>query len=649
LIDSVIYDIQDPELAAKGEALSRGSLLTKNKIYSNTLIGEERSRLTKEVRNQGYYKFSADNISFELDTINKAYFRNLGNPFESAIDFITLAGNNKKPGLNVKVIIHPGDDSLAFRKYIFNKVVVFPDYNTDTSDLSQGPLVTKTINDIEFRYHKPYVSRNILEKKIFIRPGRYYSQDDYNQTLRQLNDLGVFQNVRLFIFEDRKDSLQHGLNCFILMSPSDKFYFQTNLEVSGGDLYTIGSAATVSVTDKNFFKGANQLTTSISFGLELDNNKNPDKPYLNRFYLLSQNLGVNFRLNFPKFILPVNQNKFSQRSLPHTFLDAGINSLRRNEYFRLRSLNAGFGYLWRETETKSWTVKPVFVNVLSLSDIAPGFQAQMDTIPAIKNSYQETFIEGESGEFVWNTEGKKQWQHAYVKLGLEEAGGLISGIKGLADAVGAPLDFQHAQYLRFDFDGRQYFLQRNSSVVFRFYGGIGIPYGQATILPYLKQYFVGGAYSIRGWRPRILGPGSYYDSTKQNTSDNLFIDQAGDIKLEWNGEYRFGMLKLFSGAVNLNGAIFADAGNIWLARKSPELPGAEFNLGRLYQDLALSSGAGLRLDFGGFLVVRLDWAFPLKKPYVSDHYGWVIRDIDFGDPEWRKKNINLNVAIGYPF
>lgn len=649
LIDEVSYDIQHPELATLSKELKEATLFTKGKAYSNTLAGLERSRLTNVIKNYGYYRFTADNIDFELDTLDKTYFRNLENPFESAINFITLKTQKKKPTLNVKVIIHPTTDSLEFQKYTFSRVVVIPDY-TDTSDLRNKSLKADTVNGLIFRYRdEPYVHTAILDKKIFIRPGNTYSQADYNQTLRQLNDLGIFQYVRMFISANRQDSLNRTLNCYILMNKNKKFDFGANVEVSGGDLYIIGTAANVSVTDKNFLKGANELTTTVSYGIELGQNKNIDVPFVKQLYLFSQNLGVNFRLTFPKFILPVNQSKFSQNTLPKTVLTAGVNSLQRYQYFTLLSVNAGYGYVWRESDIKTWNVKPAFVNTLHLRNISDSFQARLDKIPAIRNSYQETFIEGESIEYLINTQSRNPRRYAYLKLGGEEAGALMSGIKGIGELVNSPLDFNHARYFRLDFDARQYFIRRSATVAMRFYGGVGIPYGGSQTLPYLKQYFVGGAYSIRGWRPRVLGPGSFYDSTAQNSADNLFIDQAGDIKLEFNAEYRFAMIKLFSGGVSLNGAVFTDMGNIWLARKSDGLPGADFQFKNLYQDIAVSSGAGVRLDLGGFLVVRFDWAFPLKKPYVNENSGWVIKDIKLGDPDWRQKNLNLNIAIGYPF
>lgn len=648
LIDEVSYEMENPELVSLTEKLNEATLFTKGKAYSNTLAGTERSRITNVIRNYGYYRFSADNIDFELDTLDKSYFRNLENPFESAINFITLKRQKKKPTLNIKVIIHPTDDSLEFQKYTFKNVVVIPDYQ-DTTDLRNNNLTQKEVNGLLFRYREPYVHTAILEKKIFIRPGNFYSQSDYNQTLRQLNDLGIFQYVRMFIFANRQDSLNRTLNCYILMNKNKKYDFGTNIEISGGNLYAIGTAANVSVTDKNFLKGANELITTASYGIELGQNTNKSVSLPKQFYLFSQNLGINFRLTFPKFILPINQSKFSQNSLPRTVLNAGINSLQRYDYFTLLSVNASYGYVWKESDIKTWNVKPVFVNTLHLRNVSDSFQNRLDSFPAIKNSYQETFVEGESVEFMISTEGRKRWQYAYLKLGGEEAGALLSAVKGIGDLAKSPLDFNHARYFRLDFDARQYFIRRSSSVAMRFYGGVGIPYGGSTTLPYIKQYFVGGAYSIRGWRPRLLGPGSYYDSARQNSTDNLFIDQAGDIKLEFNAEYRFAIVKLFSGGVSLNGAVFTDMGNIWLARKSDGLPGADFDFKNLYQDIALSSGAGIRLDLGGFLVVRFDWAFPLKKPYILDNHGWVIKDVDLGNPEWRRKNLNLNIAIGYPF
>lgn len=422
VIDSVNYNVQDKEIAKIIPQLKKESLFTKATAYSNILASEERNHIVKEIHSLGYYKFSVDNISFVLDTVTNRTFTITESPFLSAVNFL-LEGlkSNKRPRLNIEVDIHSSKDSLAFDKYFFNKVVVITDYS-DTLKVDSINYHVEESNGIEFRYHKRTVNVGILERKIFIRPGQPFSQKDYNQTLKQLNNLDVFEYVRIYITEDTEDSTRHLLNCYIVAAPSKKYNFQTNVEVSGGDLYVIGTSANLSVTDNNFLKGANKLTTTVSYGLELGQNKTEPLPFLKQFYLFSKNVGLNFRLSFPKFLLPINRQKFSRSALPTTFIETGISSLKRINYFSLRSFNGSFGYLWKESPIKTWTVKPVFTNILHLSNVDPNFQDRMDSIEAIGNSYQEAFIEGEEIEYTLNSAGRNKSKYLYLKLGLQEAG-----------------------------------------------------------------------------------------------------------------------------------------------------------------------------------------------------------------------------------
>ncbi len=151
---------------------------------------------------------------------------------------------------------------------------------------------------------------------------------------------------------------------------------------------------------------------------------------------------------------------------------------------------------------------------------------------------------------------------------------------------------------------------------------------------------------MRGWRIRTLGPGSFRDTL--NRLPNL-VDRTGDIKLELNSEYRFPVAPLFAGAVKLNGALFADVGNMWLSRANKDYPGGEFAFSKLGQDLAMDLGVGSRFDIASFLTFRVDVAVPVKKPSITENSGWVFRDVDFSNPTWRKDNVILNISIGYPF
>ena len=230
---------------------------------------------------------------------------------------------------------------------------------------------------------------------------------------------------------------------------------------------------------------------------------------------------------------------------------------------------------------------------------------------------------------------------------MEEAGALLGGINQLGVALNNLYSIQYAQYYKFDFDARHYFTLPHSVFAFRFYGGVGVPYGQSDALPYIKQYFAGGPYSLRGWRIRTLGPGSYYDITAGSNTDQ--IDRTGDIKLELNGEFRFPISMLFAGAVKMNGVIFGDAGNIWLAKKDPSYVGGNFDINYLGQDIAADIGGGFRFDIASFLTFRVEAAIPVKKPYVDNNYGWVFNQIDIFNSTWRVNNLIVFASIGYPF
>jgi len=168
--------------------------------------------------------------------------------------------------------------------------------------------------------------------------------------------------------------------------------------------------------------------------------------------------------------------------------------------------------------------------------------------------------------------------------------------------------------------------------------GAGYLYGNSTSLPYIKQFFIGGTNSIRAFRARSIGPGTFKEAVDP---DAFLPDQSGDIKLEINTEYRAKLISV------VHGALFIDAGNIWLMNNDADKPGAKFS-GKFLDELAVGTGAGLRFDLS-FLVLRTDLAFPLRKPYLPSGQRWVLDKIEFGSGSWRKENLIFNLAIGYPF
>jgi len=643
-INNVVYDADDSDIAGIVRAASDESALKKGAAFNYGMIDDERSRLTMLIRNKGYYKFTQENISFldGLDTVDRSIFKDVESPFENAVNFISASKALKEHTINIRATIRLADDSLAYHKYTISSVRVFPDY-VNVDDLADSNLIKKTIDSVEFNYHDEYVHPWVLYEHTYLNPNSLYAQEDDNKTRSKLNELGIFQYLNVEFHENPLN--KYLLDCNILMSRAKKHDFTVHYEVSTGSTYSLGNSLGINYRIKNFAKGANLLTIGVNGGVELGYNSGGE--FINNFYALTKYYGVTGSLDFPKFIAPVPLAWFGNNNLPHTIVSVGENVMDRLDYFTLVNTSGNLAYNWRQSSTVTWNFSPVFVNIIQVSDESATFDTALANNEYLKNSYRSTFIEGENLSFTFDNSFKKHDRnYSYLKLSIEEAGGVLSAVNALGGALDSIYKIkEYAQYTRFDFDARHYFTLPKSVFAFRFYGGIGLPYGSSTALPYIKQYFAGGPYSLRGWRIRSLGPGSSHD-TSSNTNQ---IDRTGDIKLEMNGEYRFPISPLFAGAVKMNGALFADAGNIWLAKKDPGYPGGEFAFNTLGQDIAADMGAGVRFDIESFLTLRFDLAIPVKEPYVGTNGGWVFNQINPYSSDWRANNLILNVSIGYPF
>jgi outer membrane protein insertion porin family len=627
---------------------SASTILKQGQPFSMALLDAERLRITNLLKNEGYYRFSQEYISFKIDTGKKLLFTDRQGFFENAINFATsYKKKDKKPTLDVITIIDTQDDEAASSPYAIQNVTVFPDF-VSRADARDSTMKESFYNGAKFRYHKYYLKESTIYQHMGLEQKRLYTLKDYDATISRLNSLGVFQSVRVVLVDDTAKRPLHMLNMYVPLTPADRNDFGTSFEVSNGSTYVLGSALTFNYRNRNLFRNATLFSASVSLGLESDYSEDYGHNFLSNFKLLTRNFGVNASLDFPKYLLPISQDKFSKKNLPRTVIGIGTSLLDRVNFFTLSNTTANITYNWRETTTKNWSASPAFINIIRLPYISDSFQQRLNSNTFLKNSYRELFIEGENIAFTYSNQlDNRGRSYSYGKLAVEEAGGVLSGIGAVTSTKNSERAFPFAQYVKFDYDVRRYINRSHSQVALRFYGGVGIPYGTTPYLPYIKQYFVGGPYSIRGWRIRSLGPGSYFDSTSIN-NNAVTIDRTGDIKIELNGEYRFDIVQLFSGAIKMKGAVFADGGNIWLSRPSTDYPGGDFKLDELGQDIAVSSGAGARFDLAGFFILRIDAAFPIKKPYVPGG-GWVVREVDFGNPSWRNQNLILNFAIGYPF
>jgi outer membrane protein assembly factor BamA len=276
------------------------------------------------------------------------------------------------------------------------------------------------------------------------------------------------------------------------------------------------------------------------------------------------------------------------------------------------------------------------------------FDEYLQENPTVKKSFDEQFILGSSYVFENNNFYFSNRKHSFsISEGIDLSGNLASLILAIANGERPDVDNQYtllgvpySQFIRLRSEFRYtYKPVGKSQIAGRVILAAGLPYGNSSTMPYVRQYFVGGTNSLRSFLARSIGPGTYHPP---DSVDNIDVDQAGDIKLEGNLEYRFDIYKFFKGA------LFIDAGNIWLVNEDSQRTGGRFNMNTFYKEIAAGVGYGFRFDFN-VVVLRLDLAFPIRKPYLADGERWVINEIDFGSSAWRRENLLWNIAIGYPF
>ncbi len=429
------------------------------------------------------------------------------------------------------------------------------------------------------------------------------------------------------------------LDVVITMTPLPKHSFSAEVEiVSKSNNYT-GPRGSLSILNRNAFKGAELLRLNIagSFEAQLSGaSKN----------LFSYSWNPQVELNFPLFLVPFKIKGEKSIYVPNTRILLSYNYLKRVGYFDMRTFQIIYGYKWKKNIRVEQEFNPINVSYTTIGNKSQLFNDLLDSNPFLKKSYEEQFIAGASYSFTYDEQvvpGKKV--QYYLHLTSELAGNVFSlseVIAGKKISSADPVSVAgsiYSQYARVSIDGRVYYNFVNlDKIVFRLFAGVAKPYGNSSTLPYIKQFFSGGPSSIRAFQINSLGPGTYHQ-TSENTG---FLQLGGDVKLEMNAEYRFSIFRF------LKGAIFADAGNVWLLKSNPSNVGSAFSFSGLAQDLALGAGAGLRIDVS-FFILRFDLAMPLRKPWLDLNNRWVINQINFGNASWRRENLIFNVAIGYPF
>lgn len=571
--------------------------------YDLARLTAERGRITEQLRNSGWYRLRSDDLVWAADT--------------------TLGGRGVALHLRVK----PTTSAIKRRIHTIGSVTVHAD-----QDEVLPPTDTTRVDSVDFISYLDMYRPGPILRGVFVRPGDTCSLSRSNAMQRYLSSYGVFRNV-LVAYAD--DTLRNDvLHARIALMPLKRFSLFSELNAVSKSNNFAGPGVRAGFVDRDLLGGAEQFTLDVNgrFETQVAGADKGTNAY---------EVGIKAGLAIPRMLL-LPEPKGLRTSTPTTNIAAGFGLFRRINLYGMRSAAAGLGYAWRR-DSKVWhDLQLLEISYNNLFYTTDEFNVFLDENPTIKRSFEDQFVVGFGYTYTRSTKNRDTQRNWIVySLGADESGNLLSAVfattRGERPEEGYTLfDERYSQYVRLRPELRWYSTlgARGSQLVTRFLTHAGISYGNTDVLPYVKQFYAGGTNSLRGFRARSVGPGSYVSEQE----GNFLVDQVGDLKLEMNAEYRFTL----SGFVK--GALFADAGNIWLLREDPSRPGGVFGWDTFVSEIAFDAGIGLRVD-PQVIVIRLDLAAPLRRPDLPAGDRWVFNDLD---AQWNR-NLILNIAIGYPF
>lgn len=622
VVHSLRYDIPDKRIAHIIRQDSAHSLLKEGMYFDVNALDADRQRITEQLLNNGYYKFNKDYIGYTADTVRNTY----------------------KVGLTQ--CLHPyrrhADDSVASHpRYWINKIHFITDYDM----LRSSAMGSVDVNDsIHYKGHsifykdKLYLRPKVLTSNLRIQSGDLYNENKVQQTYSNFGRLSAlkYTNIR-FVETQVGDSAK--LDCYVLLTKSkhNSIAFEVEGTNSAGDL---GAAASVSFQNRNLFRGSETFMVKLRGAYEVISGL--QSGYSHNNYT---EFGVESSINFPNFLFPFLSADYKQKIRATTEFGLQYNYQMRPEFLRTMA-SANWSYKWTKRQKIQHRIDLINIGFLYLPSISERFKEDYinkGQNQVLQYNYQDRLIINMGYSFHYNSVGGAVVNNTIasnsysIRFNLESAGNIMYALSKAADirknsnGEYAILGIPYAQYVKAEFDFAQNIrIDRRNSLAFHLGLGVAVPYGNAKTIPFEKQYFSGGANSVRGWSVRDLGPGCF-------PGNGNLLDQSGDIKLDASVEYRSKLFWKFQGAV------FVDAGNIWTIRSYANQPGGVFEFDKFYKQIAVSYGLGLRLDLD-FFILRFDGGMKAINPaYTTKREHFPILHPKF------KRDFAFHFAVGYPF
>ncbi len=630
-IRKVAYTLNDSLPIQKDlEDLQGESLLKPGEPYDLQTMTSERVRIDDNLKNRGYYYFSPNALIFSVDS---------------------TVGNRQ---VDVLLRLKRDVEQRTLQPYKLDDIYIFANYS-----LGDSLSITDTLDYKGYHYipNEDYVRARHLLKNVFLAQDSLYTRQNHLLTLNRLSGLSAykFSNIDYKIDTLNRDRL----DAFIYLTPAFKKSLRIETQMVSKSNGFAGPGITVSFRNRNAFRGSELLNVDVTGNFESQvggrgsgttpegTSQSKQQKGLNSF-----ELGTQVTLSIPRILSPFELPNLRTEFVPKTRIGVGFNYLNRLAFFTMNSYNAAYAYNWRPRKTLTHDITPINLQYVQLSNTTEEFEQRLIENPFLRRSFEDQFIIGSIYQLTYTTQVfKDRTSQVFNSLILDGSGNLINRLNSFTGAD-KPTDDEprtlfgksYSQYILVNNDFRHYLnFAKESQLVARLVTAVGYSHGNSTTLPFVKQFSIGGPNSIRAFRARSVGPGTY------NIPDSLsfsYFDQTGDIKLETNLEYRFPISGFFKGAV------FVDAGNIWLLRNTLDengnilKEGAKFDSKTFLNQLAVGTGFGLRVDVEYF-VLRFDLGIPVQVPYLPKGSRNVLSDFNFSFAG--ETGMVLNIAIGYPF
>ncbi|UAY53288.1 BamA/TamA family outer membrane protein [Ferruginibacter albus] len=698
-IDTISYNLTDSNLEKIAQRSMDKSLLVKGDIITKDNVLGEIARLVDTFRNNGYYKFSTEDIKVVGDTTIPALTNVSDNPFENLAAIEEAKEKRAHPTIKLAIVLNPLADSNRLKKYYINNVFIYPDFHASDSlgkTVFLDTLITREKHIIQYHdpkqvYRRSWLFRafssrrdttsrrkfspSFIIRNMHFKKGDTYNQDNYAKTLNDFSRTGVWQSVIVQIKENKKND---SLDVIFELFPTKQYGFETNIEgsysynsntnaataINSGNL--LGLSVNASLQNRNIGHKAVKMTQSVHAGLEFNVGSSTVSKVVN-----STELGYSNTITNPRVIpllktniLPFLKKKpisvvspTKKLAAEETFYNFNASYIDRIDLFRLQNIGLGFGSSWSSEAhpNRTKTVKIFNIEFSHLYDQSTQFKQLLDspafsylrysfnTALVLSSAYgyaSSKIIKHNKNDFRFNLESS--FPLSYILPVFPQY---------LRKFVKADIEYTNTKTIA------------KHSRVWHIYAGVGIPLSSNdSTLPFFKQYYSGGANSMRGWPIRGLGLGAQ-PLTDFNSSTTIFNDRTGDIKFEANWEYRFNIWQIIPNTLTLKGATFVDVGNIWDLKdvqvttnnitQSVQFP---LNFQKIWQQLAGDAGLGFRFDFNYFLI-RCDLGFRFKRPDIPENDGLQFPKVTFNNlfngadeyKKWRYENFNFTVGLNYPF